>query len=432
MKPKVKQFRASYFLTIFAILAFHSSAVFSAVPEVINYQGSLSDNVGNPINATLNITFTLYDADVAGSTLWQEIQSVTVTNGLFSIQMGADINNPLDITLFEDPLFLGLAVDGDAEMTPRQALTAVGYAVRSKTVENDTLNSLSCAADEIPRFVGGNWTCSIDNDSTDTNAGTICPNGTFLNGDGTCDTITDTNTNAATLCPAGTFLNGDGTCDPVVVDTDTTYSAGSGLTLNGTTFSIPTGGIDASHLATGSVGGSEIAPDAVGLSELSDLARGVGVSGVIVIPASAFQTILNTTPYNLSLTFGYIVPRAVNNFICLQAPVNLPHGVTVTSFEIAVWDNSVQDVGSFELRRNPFGTITSDLMAEAESSGAVASARVFTDNSIANANVDGFANSYFISGCILADGTSVTNTRFLRCSDSLQLTVPGQEDLATT
>jgi hypothetical protein len=409
MKTKIKRF--SCLVVVFAIVAIYSTAVFSAVPEIINYQGSLSDAGGNPVNATLNITFTLYDAEVAGSNLWQETQPVTVTNGQFSVQFGADGGNPLNSTLFENPIFLGVQVDTDAEMTPRQALTAVGYAFRSKTVENDTLNSMSCAADEIPKFNGSVWVCAADDSNTDTNAATLCVAGTFLNGDGSCDIITDTNTNAATLCGNGTFLNGDGSCDPVVIDTNTTYSAGSGLSLNGTTFSIPTGGIDASHLATGSVGGSEIAPDAVGPSELTDLAKGVGVSGVIVIPASAFQPRLESSGYNIS-TNGYITPDSLNGFLCLEAPVNLPHGVTVTHFEISVWDNSVQDIGTFSLRRVAFATGSSNTMGTVTSSGASPSARVFTDISISNAAVDGFANSYFITGCILADPSSTLNTRF--------------------
>ena len=408
MKLKAKRFIWSTLLIGFVVFLCNSSTVFSAVPEVINYQGSLSDNGGNPVNATLNITFTLYDDPVAGSTLWQETQPVTVTNGQFNVQLGADIpGNPLSPTIFEDPIFLGVQVDADAEMTPRQALTAVGYAFRSKTVENDTLNSLSCAADEIPKFNGSVWVCAADDSNTDTNAATICGAGTFLNGDGSCDTITDTNTNAATLCPNGTFLNGDGSCD-VITDTNTTYSAGSGLSLNGTTFSIPTSGIDASHLATGSVGGLEIAPDAVGLSELSDLARGVGVSGVIVIPASAFHS---SSLYGQS-ELGYVVPIGLNTLLCLTAPVNLPHGVTVTSFELSVWDNSVvRNIGIFRLRRVGFVTGTSADMGTVISSSSSPSVRVFTDNSISNASIDGFANSYLITGCITSDSVSNLNTR---------------------
>jgi hypothetical protein len=46
---------------------------------------------------------------------------------------------------------------------------------------------------------------------TDTNAGTICAAGEFLNGDGTCDAV-PVDTNAGTVCSAGQYLDGDGTC----------------------------------------------------------------------------------------------------------------------------------------------------------------------------------------------------------------------------
>jgi hypothetical protein len=252
MKTKIKRSIWKYVLICFAVLVCYPSAAFSAVPEIINYQGSLSDSGGNPVNATFNITFTLYDDGVAGTNLWQEVQSVTVTNGQFSVQLGADTGgNPLP-ALLDDPLFLGVQVDADAEMTPRQRITSTAFALRAKTVENDTLNSLSCAEDEIPKFNAGAWACATDK---------------------------DTNTDAAILCPAGTFLNGDGTCDPVITDTNTTYSAGSGLVLNGTVFSIPTNGIDATHLAANSVGASEIATGAVGVAEIA--ANAVGSSEVI-------------------------------------------------------------------------------------------------------------------------------------------------------
>jgi len=41
MKLKLKQFNGICILAVFAILALYSSTVYSAVPEVINYQGAL-------------------------------------------------------------------------------------------------------------------------------------------------------------------------------------------------------------------------------------------------------------------------------------------------------------------------------------------------------------------------------------------------------
>ncbi len=47
---------------------------------------------------------------------------------------------------------------------------------------------------------------------TDTNAGTICSSGQYLDGDGTCKVATITDTNAGTICSSGQYLDGDGTC----------------------------------------------------------------------------------------------------------------------------------------------------------------------------------------------------------------------------
>ena len=75
----------------------------------------------------------------------------------------------------------------------------------------------TCAAGSSIRVINldGTVTCELDDagSGTDTNAGTICTAGQYLDGDGTCKTI------------------------PVDTDTDTTYSAGSGLLLTGTIFS---------------------------------------------------------------------------------------------------------------------------------------------------------------------------------------------------
>jgi hypothetical protein len=133
----------------------------------MSYQGSLTDSGGEPVSGAFQIAFTLYDAAVAGSLLWTETQSVTVTNGAFDVVFGADGGNALDPTAFENPVFLGVRVvdgpgvpgGGDPEMTPRQALAAVGYAIRAKTVEVDTLNALSCAAGEVAEWDGAAWVC---------------------------------------------------------------------------------------------------------------------------------------------------------------------------------------------------------------------------------------------------------------------------------
>ena len=245
MRTHIKRFNGICIFVVFTIMTLYSSTVFSAVPEIINYQGSLSDNGGNPINATVNITFTLYDDAVAGSSLWQETQAVTVTSGQFSVQFGADGGNPLNPMIFENPAFLGVQVDADAEMAPRQALTAVGYAFRSKTVESDTLNSLNCAANEIPKFIAGEWACAADDSGAGDITGVTTSNG--ITGGGTSGDVNvsaDTNflqRRVNSFCPAGQSIRaisatGTITCE---VDNDsggdiTGVNAGIGLTGGGT------------------------------------------------------------------------------------------------------------------------------------------------------------------------------------------------------
>jgi len=159
-------------LALISILVLSPTAGRAQVPQTISYQGSLTDAGGAPVTGAFTLTFTLYDAAVAGTTLWQETQAaVPVSNSAFSVVFGADAGNPLDPSVFENQTYLGIQVvagpgvpgGGDPEMTPRQALTAVGYAFRAKTVETDTLNALSCAAGEVAKWDGAAWSCLPDN-----------------------------------------------------------------------------------------------------------------------------------------------------------------------------------------------------------------------------------------------------------------------------
>lgn len=436
-------------LCLFALLILVPAMGVAQVPQTINYQGSLTDDSGNPINGAVNITFNLYDnPDTAFGLQWTETQSVTVNNGTFSVILGANTaGNPLSPTLFEIPLFLSLAAGGDAEMTPRQALTAVGYAFRAKTVETDTLNALSCSAGEIPKFISGVWTCAADNGNVGDITGVTA--GTGITGGGTSGNVTvsaDTNVVQSRVngsCLSGSSIrtinaNGTVSCE---VDNDTTYTVGIGLNLSGTFISIGTGGVTGAHIATGAVGTSEIAANAivaghltddsvgtneiiadsvteseiaagaVGISELSDLARGVGVNGSIVIPAAAFQPDTETRDYVLS-SDGYIEPGNLSTILCLVAPVALPDGVLITHFEISVLDNSIIDIGSFELKRVTFDTGAITTLGSAISNGASNTIRVFADSTIAAATVDGFAYAYQVSGCFISDVTASANTRF--------------------
>ncbi|HDD25398.1 MAG TPA: hypothetical protein ENF52_08175, partial [Chloroflexi bacterium] len=97
-------------------------------PLLISYQGYITQN-GQPITATLHITFTLYDAQTGGNVLWQEAnKAVEVQNGLFTTYLGDQ--TALDRSVFaHGELWLGVQIEGRPEMTPRQRLVSSPYAI---------------------------------------------------------------------------------------------------------------------------------------------------------------------------------------------------------------------------------------------------------------------------------------------------------------
>lgn len=103
----------------------------AAVPLVIPYQGRLTNAAGTPIDGNQSILFGLFAASSGGAAVWSETQAtVTVSNGLFSVDLGSVTPIPASIFTGGD-LFLEIKVGADAPMTPRQRLGMVAYAARA-------------------------------------------------------------------------------------------------------------------------------------------------------------------------------------------------------------------------------------------------------------------------------------------------------------
>jgi hypothetical protein len=124
-------------LTLIAALSFAVTAM-AEVPHMINYQGRLTDDSGNPMDTTISMEFTIYDDSTGGTAVWTETHAaVTVTSGFFNILLGSV--SPITDTVFSEPeRYLGLKVGGDPEISPRIGLAAVAYAHRVSTVDGST------------------------------------------------------------------------------------------------------------------------------------------------------------------------------------------------------------------------------------------------------------------------------------------------------
>ena len=121
---------------VILLLALVSANALAAPPQTMNYQGVLKSIAGVPFTGTKKLTFKIYDAVSGGNLLWNEIQpTVSVAKGQFSVTLGAGSPAvPLSLA-FDKPYWLGVTVDAEAEMTPRQPLTTAPYAFRARTAD---------------------------------------------------------------------------------------------------------------------------------------------------------------------------------------------------------------------------------------------------------------------------------------------------------
>ncbi|MGD2158841.1 MAG: hypothetical protein PVG32_18325, partial [Anaerolineales bacterium] len=236
----------------------------SSLGTAFTYQGQLVEN-GSPVNGDYDFRFQLFDTPEmgtgvqVGSTL---TESITVEGGLFVVPL--DFGDVFDGTA----LWLQVAVrpaGGGVDYTtlsPRQELTPVpfaGYAMEAPWdglsglpsdfadgVDDDTLAGLNCAPDDIIEWSGSSWVCGVDDvgvgggDITAVNAGYGLGGGS-TSGEASLYVLTDTiQTRVNGVCPAGWAIqsidqDGSVVCE---LDDNTTYSAGTGLDLNGTNFDL--------------------------------------------------------------------------------------------------------------------------------------------------------------------------------------------------
>lgn len=132
------------------------------VPYKMNFQGRVTDASGNALaNGTYNMKFRIYDALTAGTLQWSEQRAnsastgVTVTNGLFSVQLGDVTSLPISIFTNQNLYFeIELPTPATATcstasceaytegpMGPRNKLGTSAYAFNS-----DTLDGLDSSA----------------------------------------------------------------------------------------------------------------------------------------------------------------------------------------------------------------------------------------------------------------------------------------------
>ncbi len=120
--------KAIHLIEIVLLLTLLASYGWAQVPRTISYQGRLTNDTGAPLDGTYSITFSLYDVATGGTALWSEMKSISVSQGLFTTALGSGTAFG-EAVGFDTQYFLGVKVGTGSEMTPRQALQSVPYAL---------------------------------------------------------------------------------------------------------------------------------------------------------------------------------------------------------------------------------------------------------------------------------------------------------------
>ncbi len=189
-------------LTIIVIVAMLVLASFATadVPQLINYQGRLTNTNGGPVASNpYQMKFIIYDAATGGTELWNSgFQTVNVADGLFDVKLGESPMPALPDDLFDTDTirYLGITVGADSELAPRSRFTTVAFAY--KALRSDSAGiALSVAANTIgpPAIIDGSITSTdIDNSSVQERISGSAPSGEYItavNADGSVVTSPD-------------------------------------------------------------------------------------------------------------------------------------------------------------------------------------------------------------------------------------------------
>jgi hypothetical protein len=216
-------------------------------PAKLGYQGRLLRSDGAPETGSPTISFRILTADTGGSLLWSEDQVLALTDGYYATHLG--VVTPINPAMFNGAeLFLEVAVNGLA-LSPRQRIGSTPYAMSSSYADLlDGLDSvafqrrpaggISCAANSAIRSIDalGNVVCEADDVGAAGGVTNVTASSPITSSGGATPNIALSTTG----CVAGEIWKYQGAgAWSCVADDNTTYSAGTGHYLSGTTFMGP-------------------------------------------------------------------------------------------------------------------------------------------------------------------------------------------------
>lgn len=233
-----------------------SNSFFAQGPQAFKYQAVARDGAGAPLtNQAVSFQISILQGSASGASVYSETHNVSTNGfGLVNLEIGNGSTvsgNFSTIAWGSNSYFLEVRLDETGgtsyQLMGTSQLLSVPYALYAETagsgggggatVLNDLtdVNSSGASTNQVLTWNGSSWvpTTPVDNNTTYSAGSGLTLSGTTFSNSAPDQTVTLTQGGATTI--SGTYPN----FTISSTDNNTTYSAGTGLTLSGTTFSGP-------------------------------------------------------------------------------------------------------------------------------------------------------------------------------------------------
>ena len=298
------------FLSTALIPSMFAHTAFAEVPALLPVQGYLTNADETVVDGPAAIGITLYSTSTATQGLFTETHNAMVDRGNFAVYVGEV--QTLDLTMFqrEQSIWLGISVNGDAELQPRIQLAAAPYAAFAQYA-GDAMSLQGAAATDFA--VSGHdhtWSEIIDV-PPDLADGDDVLTQSAVEGyaQGVCyDTAAELaaavptwDQSAADDLTTATAFAGDvtGTYDTLDIAPNSIGSvevAANSLTAA----DLAPNSVGSSEVATNSLTASDLAPNSVGASEIAAGQVGRSELSAAVVPITQFVTSAGVTVTDLN------------------------------------------------------------------------------------------------------------------------------------
>lgn len=129
----------------------------AAAPLQWSHSGRVLDTNGEPLQGEQSLTISLFDAPSGGVAVWDDVFTVPVEGGYYSVYLGSQA--PLDLEVIgRDRLYLQVNVGGD-QVSNRQLLAVVPYATQAYSASELSPRGLNARSESAA-------SCAALNDTT--------------------------------------------------------------------------------------------------------------------------------------------------------------------------------------------------------------------------------------------------------------------------